>query len=325
MSFQRELNEYDLLKVFATLLVVIGHVTIRYNATSYPTIDTSIPQAITQLIYLFHMPLFMALSGAIYKIGEKKYNQFSAFLVNKVSRLIVPYFFVGCFFLVPSIWLFQDWTGEEVLKQYENLLLGQDCRHLWYLLALFEIFVMHNFFTKRCKISYAVLLLDSIIVSTIYSYCFTFDLFSVNMAVRYYPYFIVGAILCKKDYSPWTLVQNVLSAVLVAIILKWNHYVPIDIFFSIVLPIPIIAFLIVTASFVIKKYNFEGFGLRTMLEYCFPIYLFHVPIIYVFDKVVSFVNLPITILLTIIVSIIVSMFIAIIIRLLHGKFLIGEK
>lgn len=325
MSFRRELNEYDLLKVFATFLVVIGHVTIRYNATSYPTIDTSIPQTITKLIYLFHMPLFMALSGAIYKIGENKYNQFSTFLVNKVLRLIVPYFFVGCFFLVPSIWLFQDWNSEEVLKQYENLFLGRDCRHLWYLLALFEIFVAHYFFTKRCKIGYVILLFGSIIVSTIYSYCLDFDLFSVNMAVRYYPYFIVGAILCKKKYSPQVLMQYVLSAGLIAVILKLNHYVFIDILLSTIWPIPIIAFFIVTAIFIIKKHKFKGFGLRAILEYCFPIYLFHVPIIYVFDKVVPFVNLPVTILLTIIISVIISIIIAIIIRLLHGKYLIGEK
>lgn len=98
----RALNEYDLLKVFATLLVVIGHVTIRYNSTSYPTSNTIIPQIITQVIYLFHMPLFMALSGAIYRLGEVKYKQFTSFVKSKVKRLIVPYFFVGLFFLVPS-------------------------------------------------------------------------------------------------------------------------------------------------------------------------------------------------------------------------------
>lgn len=119
--------------------------------------------------------------------------------------------------------------------------------------------------------------------------------------------------------------QYVLSAGLIAVILKLNHYVFIDILLSIIWPIPSIAFFIVTAIFIIKKHKFKGFGLRAILEYCFPIYLFHVPIIYVFDKVVPFVNLPVTILLTIIISVIISIIIAIIIRLLHGKYLIGEK
>lgn len=126
----RALNEYDLLKVFATLLVVIGHVTIRYNSTSYPTSNTIIPQIITQVIYLFHMPLFMALSGAIYRLGEVKYKQFTSFVKSKVKRLIVPYFFVGLFFLVPSICLFQVQNSNEIFKTIWQLLLGQDCRHL---------------------------------------------------------------------------------------------------------------------------------------------------------------------------------------------------
>lgn len=320
----RVLNEYDLLKVFATLLVVIGHVTIRYNSTSYPTFSTIVPQIITQTIYLFHMPLFMALSGAIYRIGEAKYKQFSLFVKNKAKRLIVPYFFVGLFFLVPSICLFQVQNSNEVFKTIWLLLLGQDCRHLWYLLALFEIFVVHYIFTKYFKIGYVSLLIGSIIVSTFYSYYFDGNLFSINMAVRYYPYFIIGALIAQRK-TLRSLFMYVLSAILIALIIKINHYMQIDILLSIILPIPIIAFFIAVARFVMNKYKFDKVWFKVILEYSFSIYLFHIPVIYIFDKVVPFIDLPISIIITIIVAIFISILIAAIIKLFHGKFLIGEK
>lgn len=126
----RVLNEYDLLKFFATFLVVTGHVTIRYNSTSYPGIDTTVPEAITQVIYLFHMPLFMALSGAVYRLNETLYSSFTSFVAIKARRLIVPYFFVGLFFLVPSVCLFEVQTCGEIGLRCVSLLLGEDCRHL---------------------------------------------------------------------------------------------------------------------------------------------------------------------------------------------------
>lgn len=319
----RALNEYDLLKVFATLLVVIGHVTIRYNSTSYPTSNTIIPQIITQVIYLFHMPLFMALSGAIYRLGEVKYKQFTSFVKSKVKRLIVPYFFVGLFFLVPSICLFQVQNSNEIFKTIWQLLLGQDCRHLWYLLALFEIFVAHYILTKCFKIGYVSLLIGSIIVSTFYSYYLDCSLFSINMAVRYYPYFIIGALIVQRKTSQYFLC--VLSAMLIALIIKINHYPQINILLSIILPIPIIVLFIAVARLVMNKYKFDKAWFKVILEYSFSIYLFHIPIIYIFDKVVPFVTLPISIIITIIVAIFMSIPIAAIIKLFHGKFLIGEK
>lgn len=270
------------------------------------------------------MPLFMALSGAIYRIGEAKYKQFSLFVKNKAKRLIVPYFFVGLFFLVPSICLFQVQNSNEIFKTIWLLLLGQDCRHLWYLLALFEIFVVHYIFTKYFKIGYVSLLIGSIIVSTFYSYYFDGNLFSINMAVRYYPYFIIGALIAQRK-TLRSLFMYVLSAILIALIIKINHYMQIDILLSIILPIPIIAFFIAVARFVMNKYKFDKVWFKVILEYSFSIYLFHIPVIYIFDKVVPFIDLPISIIITIIVAIFISILIAAIIRLFHGKFLIGEK
>lgn len=151
----RPLNEYDYLKVIATILVVIGHSTILYNSSTHPEQDTSIPQLITSGIYLFHMPLFMALSGAIYEVGRQrgKYLEFSSFAFDKVKRLLIPYLFVGLCFLIPAT-IFWSTSNQDPLS-VNKLLLGHGCRHLWYLLALFEIFVFHWIAKKQaCKTLY---------------------------------------------------------------------------------------------------------------------------------------------------------------------------
>lgn len=66
---------YDLLRVIATILVVVGHCTYFKICTNYGGCDYSylfinesyafkIINKMTEFIYIFHMPLFIALSGA---------------------------------------------------------------------------------------------------------------------------------------------------------------------------------------------------------------------------------------------------------------------
>lgn len=88
-------NEYDLLKAIAILLVVIGHIT-----NHYPQLG-----AVTSAIYLFHMPLFIAISGAVYQMGvdRGKYVEFLPFVANKVKRILVPLIFTAVCVLMPTL------------------------------------------------------------------------------------------------------------------------------------------------------------------------------------------------------------------------------
>lgn len=87
-------NEYDILKVFAILLVVLGHITILYNGGGFGYLPSNgALNTLTFIIYLFHMPLFIALSGAIYQLGcnKGKYGEFQPFLKNKLLRILLPF------------------------------------------------------------------------------------------------------------------------------------------------------------------------------------------------------------------------------------------
>lgn len=330
-TITRQFNEYDLLKVFATLLVVIGHVTIRYNDTSYPGLDTSLPVMVTQIIYLFHMPLFMALSGAIFDLGKQsgKYVSFTPFVLNKTKRLLVPYILVGTCFLVPSMYFFNSNGTNNIIFYYKNLLWGTDCRHLWYLLALFEIFILHYTLTRYLKITNNLtLLLCSIIIATLYSRYCQFDLYSFNMAIRYYPYFIIGTLATNCENIPKRKIYYfvyIAVTVILAYAIKISHNTVADIFLSILLPMPIIGFLLLFSKTLIQRFDINRKWFGCLLNYSFPIYLFHIPAIYLYDKIIPFISLAISIPATIIAAILISFVITKIIRGLHGQFFIGEK
>ena len=70
---------YDWVRLIATILVIIGHSTYYYIMTQYGGCDYTaftlpklsnfyrMAEYMVSIIYLFHMPLYMALSGALYR------------------------------------------------------------------------------------------------------------------------------------------------------------------------------------------------------------------------------------------------------------------
>lgn len=105
-------DEFDTLKVFATILMVIGHITILYTPQSaFEDIQVNSTMSFfTNGIYLFHMPLFIALSGAIFMAGSNngKYKFFWPFIINKAKRIIIPYLFIGVCCLLPTLMILYD-------------------------------------------------------------------------------------------------------------------------------------------------------------------------------------------------------------------------
>lgn len=89
------------------LLVVIGHATyydiitpfggIQYGmlmekAGIQDTLFHSLTSELTNFIYTFHMPVFIALSGSLFAIGKKL--EASAFIIKKAKRLLILFFVV---------------------------------------------------------------------------------------------------------------------------------------------------------------------------------------------------------------------------------------
>ena len=99
-------QDYTIIKVITTILVVIAHIT-RFYSMGGGAIKMKynfLLHYITSFVYSFHMPLFICVSGAIFSFcinNKKKYSDFRLFIIKKWKRLMVPYFLIGIFYVMP--------------------------------------------------------------------------------------------------------------------------------------------------------------------------------------------------------------------------------
>ena len=120
----RERLEYiDALKGFAILLVVMGHV-IPWCFESFRDIPSMSPTPILlwEIIYSFHMPLFMFISGFLF--GQSHFSSFKDYTVKmwkKTKMLLIPYIVCG---ILVFLWRGgREWTYWYLLTLLQLLLL----------------------------------------------------------------------------------------------------------------------------------------------------------------------------------------------------------
>lgn len=145
----------DVLKLLTMILVVAGHcsyyiIESPYGGINYYSVDGvysiahNILKSMTAIIYKFHMPLFMAVSGACFSLSVLRLKGLKDLIIKKVKRLIIPFILVTTFVSVPLKYVsgyFCDSTRilhDIIMGQY--LLLGNS--HLWFIVSLFFCFLM---------------------------------------------------------------------------------------------------------------------------------------------------------------------------------------
>ena len=140
-------NHYDAIKFVATFLVVLAHASRMYTGTGVviPYNASDGLDHLTNIIYSFHMPLYMSVSGMVYALcihDYQKYQDTARFLKNKAIRLLIPYLFFGICYVAPVMCLL-GFTDQSYLRYcWDGIVLAHNNRHLWYILALFEVFVV---------------------------------------------------------------------------------------------------------------------------------------------------------------------------------------
>ena len=165
-------EEYNIIRVIATLLVVIGHSGYVTMMTEYggiqmweydkPILQTFIDLGI-RVIYSFHMPLFFALSGALFAHSTKsKPLSCRDLLKSKGKRLLMPYILCNFLWVIPLKLLSGYWNSSRSVVNdifVGQVLLGGN-NHLWYLWALFIITFIAYIFrnNERIRLLIAVIL-----------------------------------------------------------------------------------------------------------------------------------------------------------------------
>ena len=182
-------HKIDILKGFAAISVIAGHAVQRGIVVGYND------HILYKLIYTFHMPLFMLLSGYVFFISTKEYNWY--LIWKKVKRLIIPTF-------VWSYLLFfiKDFTFTgllpfvkfpDTLEKYTQLLIKRPEFVIWFLYIVFinmVIITLGKMYFKKIFIIYLIIIYLMIFQSNVIY-------FGIHRLKVYMPIFIVGYYIPK--------------------------------------------------------------------------------------------------------------------------------
>lgn len=314
------------IRAITTLLVVIGHTTRLFTSKGafcnitppYDNVNIPIMSVLTDGIYSFHMPLFFILSGWVFALcleTKPKYLSSKYFITNKFKRLLIPYLFWGVFVVIPVVRLLnlnQDSIIKHILK---GLLMGQDCRHLWFLSSLFIVFLVSYYVYKllqKCNhvLSKRLFVFLVLPLTILLHYFSVFDFFPKYFEIDSFTFYMVFFIIGVSSY---VYRQNV--------IIQMSLIVILSILLGFVGILGVLIVILISILFNVLNTSFTVFEKNSM-----GIYLAHPIILYILfyafgNKINAYILAP----LMIIISVIVSNFVVTIIRRYGITDIIGEK
>jgi len=196
----KRIDIIDALKGFAILLVVLGHaIQYKYTATAF---DENV---VFRVIYSFHMPMFMFLSGlvAYYSFEMPVYpylkKKFMALAVPFLAWFALAYFATGTYHTI-------------ALKSYIWRMLLSPDYGLWFLWVLFLNFCF-LVVTVRMEKGLGLLAYPMMILFVLWT---PFGFLGLGLAKVHFVYFTIGYLVMKykeqlKEYFVWAQMLAMLA------------------------------------------------------------------------------------------------------------------
>ena len=265
---KERLVEIDILQGMAMLLVVLGHHWLDFMPDWYHHLH--------YYLYLFHMPLFIFISGFLIRYSYKgvdNLNEYKTYVFKRVKKFIPMYFFVGilCIFLSTDI-------KNPLVETYDfiNLMIdpkASPATFLWYIYMLFVYYCLAPLLFRLSKG-----LLTFIFILSILGFIFPSEnsLFCIDYFTKYSVFFLFGVLVASRyDDFRCFLKKTYLTFLLFFIFLSIFHF-NIDYCLTLEKVIPWIA---IPAFGCITLWVHNSYFLCKFFTYisihCFSIYLFH--------------------------------------------------
>lgn len=287
----KRIEYIDMLKGFAMVLVILGHMTYT-------------PRELKILLYIFHIPLFFFLSGFTFSI--KKYNNFLEFFIKKFKTIVIPYFLLNiAVFLFRAIIL----QPESILKidilGFVKSLIIADRLHiyfqLWFLTSLFLSELVSYFIVKysdnwlKWTLSFGILIILSFAGKLLYMNDF-YLIWSFD-TVPYATIFLLSGYIIKLNINKLEKLLRfryflpiTVATIFIGIINYKLSEVRVDLYYQDTGYLPLFfvaAYLGIWSSFIFFKnintiYYIEYIGKNTLVYYAFhsPIVLYILDIIF---------------------------------------------
>lgn len=199
---RQKITWLQILQGWSMLLVVIGHVTLT---GIFENPQTPVSATIERVIYSFHMPLFMFISGFLFYFTKISRNlAYKEVVFDKLKRLGIPYLFFT-FFTFAVKFIFSPFMKRPVelsLRQFTDSFLypgSNPLSEMWFVATLFIIMLSYPLLkymiTGHFKI--AVLIIGSVVLNLF----FPPDIFLLCLSnVAYmFLFFCLGILFCKFD------------------------------------------------------------------------------------------------------------------------------
>ena len=260
----------DIARAICIFLVVVGHY-IPDNSPDWYVV-------MHDVIYAFHMPLFMFLSGYVYW-ATRKPIKYMNFVWKKFQRLMIPYFFASVVIISSKLLTEKElWVQNPVAISsfYEMFYIPVAGFFLWFVFALFLIFLVVPFFDTRKHLFILLLLsLTLFFVPVSFPEVFCLAQFKMNLL-----YFVLGCSLFE-----WVNIRKLIDKIhfLIALCVFAGAYMLntyIDVFIikelaSIIIAFAGIVFISNLSKYIELKMEFSKKILINISACSYTIYLFH--------------------------------------------------
>lgn len=196
----------DIARMVCIILVVIGH----YDPSNAPSHYSNM----LSVIYTFHMPVFLFISGYLYIITRKE-ESFNAFITKKIKRLAIPYLVTSA--IVITIKLLTQGNAQVdhpviAMSYLKMFYLPEAGYFLWFIWTLSLSFIIVFFFkTKQARL---MLFITSLIISFLPS-C-GIDIFCLRQTQEMFVYFLVGVVIA--DYAPGLFKVGVIPTIIILLL-----------------------------------------------------------------------------------------------------------
>jgi len=196
---QNEIVWLSVLQGFAMFLVVLGHVI--HNTALFEW-----EYVLQNIIYSFHMPLFMCISGyLLYKTQIIKEKSFATVLKNKSVRLLIPYFTLPFVAFILKM-IFSEYMKRPVTFSFDQLLAtfvwltNNPLAEMWFLNVLFGLLLLYPIYCiSSKKIVFALLLLLCFIIIHFAPFGINSFIFDFGKIFYFGIFFYVGILLARYD------------------------------------------------------------------------------------------------------------------------------
>lgn len=197
---RKRLVDIDRAKGIAIFLVVLGHIGI-------PRIEPAWMADTRGLIYSFHMPLFMYLSGFVFfytKSQFKAADAYRSFFVNRAERLLIPFILFGVI-LISGKYV----AGQFVyIKDYKSYISSyyymffdtaqSPVISIWYLFVLFVYTTATPILFRLTGGRLLPLIVAAVIMHYLPYVIEVSDNFYFDRIMKFYIFFLVGGLAFQK-------------------------------------------------------------------------------------------------------------------------------